>query len=103
MRDALAELNTLGTDAVGISPDPIATQKKFSDSLGVNFPLLSDGDHMVAKAYGVEKEKSLFGKKHLGINRSSFLIDEQGKILGAWYKVSPEATVPNALAVLQTR
>ncbi len=55
----------------------------------------------MAKAYGVWKEKSLFGKKSFGITRSSFLIDEKGGILGAWYKVSPDETVPKALAVLQ--
>jgi thioredoxin-dependent peroxiredoxin len=101
VRDALAQLNTLGTDAVGISPDPVATQKKFSHKLGLDFPLLSDGDHAVAKVYGVWGEKSLMGKKSFGITRSSFLIDEQGKILEAWYKISPEETIPAALTVLE--
>jgi thioredoxin-dependent peroxiredoxin len=98
VRDALAHLKALGTDAVGISPDPIAEQKKFSEDLRLNFPLLSDGDHAMAEAYGVWGEKSLYGKKYFGITRSSFLIDEKGRIVEAWYKVSPEETVPNALA-----
>jgi thioredoxin-dependent peroxiredoxin len=100
VRDALAQLNTRGTDAVGISPDPVAEQKKFSDKLTLNFPLLSDGDHAAAEAYGVWGEKSLYGKKYFGIYRSSFLIDEKGRIAEAWYKVSPEETVPKALAAL---
>ncbi len=100
MRDALAQFNALGADAVGISPDPLTVQKKFSDELRLNFPLLSDSDHAVAEAYGVWGEKSLYGKKYFGINRSAFLIDEKGNIMENWYKVSPEDTVPKALAAL---
>jgi peroxiredoxin Q/BCP len=100
VRDALAQLNTLGTDAVGISPDPAALQKKFGEKLALNFPLLSDTDHAVAEAYGVWGEKSMYGKRYFGINRSAFLIDEQGKIIEAWPKISPDETVPKALAVL---
>lgn len=100
MRDALAQFNTLGASAVGISPDPLMVQKKFSEKLRLNFPFLSDSDHAVAEAYGVWGEKSLYGKKYFGITRSSFLIDEKGRIVEAWYKVSPEDTVPKALAAL---
>lgn len=101
MRDALAQFNTLGAGAVGISPDPPTVQKKFSVKLRLKFPLLSDSDHAVAEAYGVWGEKSLYGKKYFGIIRSSFLIDEKGKIMETWYKVSPEDTVPKALAALR--
>jgi peroxiredoxin Q/BCP len=101
VRDALAELHTLGADAVGISPDPPAAQRKFSEKLSLNFPLLSDADHAVAEAYGVWGEKSLYGKRYFGITRSAFLIDEKGKIVEAWYKISPEETVPRALAALK--
>jgi peroxiredoxin Q/BCP len=100
VRDALAQLNALGTAAVGISPDPVPVQKKFSDALHINFPLLSDGDHAVAEPYGVWGEKSLYGKKYFGIARSSFLIDEKGLVLEVWYKISPAYTVPKALAAL---
>ncbi len=100
MRDALAQLNARGTDAVGISPDPVEVQKKFSEKLSLNFPLLSDADHAVAEAYGVWGEKSLYGKKYFGITRSAFLIDERGKIIAAWPKISPEETVPKVLAAL---
>ena len=100
MRDALAQLNALGTDAVGISPDPVKAQKKFSDRLTLNFPLLSDADHTVAEAYGVWGERSMYGKKYFGITRSAFLIDEAGRIIAAWPKISPDETVPEALAAL---
>ena len=102
MRDALAQFNTLGAGAVGISPDPLTVQKKFSENLRLNFSLLSDSDHAVAEAYGVWGEKSMYGKKYFGINRSAFLIDEKGNIIKSWYKVSPEDTVPKALAALGT-
>ena len=98
----MAQLNALGTDAVGISPDPAAVQKKFSEKLALNFPLLSDTDHTVAEAYGVWGEKSMYGKKYFGITRSVFLIDEQGKIIEAWPKISPDETIPKVLAVLGT-
>lgn len=101
MRDALAQLNALGTNAVGISPDPVTAQKKFSDRLGLNFPLLSDTDHTVAGAYGVWGEKSMYGKRYFGITRSSFLIDEKGRIIEAWYKIKPDETVPKILSVLE--
>jgi len=93
-------MQALGAKALGISPDNVAAQKKFSDKLALNFPLLSDKDHAVAEAYGVWGEKSLYGKKHFGITRSSFVIDEKGRILEAWYKISPDDTVPKALAAL---
>jgi peroxiredoxin Q/BCP len=86
--------------AVGISPDAPAAQKKFADQYKLKFPLLSDADHGVAEAYGVWVEKTLYGRKSMGILRSSFLIDEKGKILQAWYKVKPEDTVPGALETL---
>jgi peroxiredoxin Q/BCP len=100
VRDALAQFDTLRTDAVGISPDSVEAQRKFHEKLHLNFPLLSDSDHAIADAYGVWGEKRLYGKKYFGIIRSSFLIDENGRLIDAWYAVSPDETVPNALAAL---
>ncbi len=85
---------------MGISPDPVEKQKKFSQKHQLGFPLLSDSDHAVAKAYGVWGEKTMYGKKVMGILRSSFLIDEKGKIIQAWYKISPQDTVLKALQAL---
>jgi peroxiredoxin Q/BCP len=87
-------------EVVGISPDLPPTQKKFAEKNSLKFPLLSDADHQVAKSYGVWGQKTMYGKKFEGINRSSFLIDENGKMIAAWYKISPQATVPEALTAL---
>jgi peroxiredoxin Q/BCP len=85
------------TVVVGISPDPPAKQKKFDTKYALGFPLLADEDHAVADAYGVWGEKSMYGKKYMGIVRSAFLVDPQGRIAEAWYKVSPKDTATNLL------
>jgi thioredoxin-dependent peroxiredoxin len=100
VRDARLELADLGVAALGISPDPADLQKKFDTKHSLGFPLLSDPDHKVADAYGVWGEKSMYGKKYEGIIRSSFLVGADGRILQAWYKVSPEQTVPKAREAL---
>jgi peroxiredoxin Q/BCP len=101
VRDAQVELTKAGVAVVGISPDAPAVQEKFAAKQNLKFPLLSDADHAVARAYGAWGEKSMYGKKFTGIIRSSFLIDERGKIIQAWYKVSPSDTVPKALEALK--
>jgi len=100
IRDASKELKKLGTAAIGISPDQPPKQKKFDEKYSLGFPLLSDPDHKIADAYGAWGEKSMYGKKYEGIIRSSFVIDEKGKILQASYKVKPLDTIPNTTAVL---
>jgi thioredoxin-dependent peroxiredoxin len=87
---------------VGISGDAPSAQKKFDEENGLSFPLLSDKDHAVADAYGVWHEKNMYGKKVWGIARSSFLIDQEGKVEAAWYRISPQDTVPKALEALGT-
>ena len=101
VRDAKGDLDRLGVAAVGISPDLPAAQKKFDTKQDLGFPLLSDPDHKVADAYGTWGEKTMYGKKYDGIIRSSFLIGEDGKIMDAWYKVSPKDTVPRAMKTLE--
>ena len=101
VRDARAELADLGVDVIGISPDAPAKQKKFDDKYDLGFTLLSDQDNEVAKAYGAWGEKSMYGKKYEGIIRSALLLDEEGKVLETWYKVSPKDTVPKALKALE--
>ena len=98
-RDAAAAVGD--TAVLGISPDPPAQQAKFDQKYGLGFPLLADEDHAVAEAYGVWGEKSMYGKKYMGILRSAFLVDEKGKIEQAWYKVSPADTTANLLRSLQ--
>lgn len=85
---------------VGISPDPPAKQAKFDTKYSLGFPLLADEDHAVAEAFDVWKEKSMYGRKYMGILRSAFLVDEKGKIEQAWYKVSPKDTSANLLKSL---
>ncbi|SPD74285.1 thiol peroxidase, thioredoxin-dependent [uncultured Desulfobacterium sp.] len=97
IRDAKGDLDRLGVIPVGISPDPPDTQKKFEAKHDLGFSLLSDLDHKVADAYGAWGEKSMYGKKYEGIIRSSFLISQDARIMEAWYKVSPQDTVPKAL------
>ena len=101
VRDAREELADLGVEVVGISPDTPAKQKKFDDKHGLGFSLLSDQDNTIAKTYGAWGEKSMYGKKYEGIIRSSLLIDEQGKVIETWYKVSPKDTVAKALKTLE--
>ena len=98
LRDISGEIGR--TAIVGISPDSPAKQKKFDDKYGLGFPLLSDEDHVVSKAYKVWKEKSMYGRKYMGIERSAFLIDSTGVILHAWYKISPKDTPAKLLEAL---
>jgi peroxiredoxin Q/BCP len=98
LRDILGQIGD--TAVVGISPDKPAKQKKFDEKYSLGFPLLADEEHAVAEAFGVWKEKSMYGKKYMGIERSAFLIDAKGKIVHAWYKVSPKDTPTNLLQAL---
>jgi peroxiredoxin Q/BCP len=96
IRDEMPNLSDSGISAVGISPDQPKALKKFRDKYDLNFPLLSDPDHKTADDYGTWGKKSMYGKEYEGIIRSSFLLDEEGKVIQAWYKVSPKDTVPFA-------
>ncbi len=88
------------TAIVGISPDTPAKQAKFDAKYALGFPLLADTEHVAAEAFGVWAEKKLYGKVSMGIVRSAFLIDEQGRIEQAWYKVSPKDTPVKLLEAL---
>lgn len=88
------------TAIIGISPDKPAAQKKFDTKYGLGFTLLADEDHAVAEAYGAWGEKSMYGKKFMGIVRSAFLIDEAGNLEQAWPKISPKDTPNNLLKAL---
>lgn len=100
VRDAREDLAALGVDVLGISPDEPEAQAAFDAKYGLGFPLLSDADHAVAEAWGVWGERSLYGKTFMGIIRSAFLVDEEGRISHAWYRVAPGDTVPNVRAAL---
>ena len=98
MRDIAGQVGS--TAIVGISPDKPARQAKFDAKHGLGFPLLADEDHAVAEAYDVWAEKSMYGRKYWGIVRSAFLVDDEGRIAEAWYKVSPADTPKNLLKAL---
>ena len=102
VRDHRKDLGKLGAAVFGISPDTPAKQAKFDEKYKLGFPLLADTEHVVAEKYGVWAEKSMYGRKYMGIVRSAFVIDAQGKIAGAFYKVSPKDTVPKVTAALTT-
>jgi peroxiredoxin Q/BCP len=102
LRDHRKELTKLGAAVVGISPDTPDRQAKFDKKYKLGFPLLADEDHAVAEKWGVWGEKSMYGKKYMGIVRSAFVVDEKGKVAAAFYKVSPKDTVPKVKAALAT-
>ena len=100
LRDHMQELGGIGVEVVGISPDVPEDQLAFDEKFGLGFPLLSDPDHAVAEAWVTWGERERDGRTYMGIIRSSFLVGEDGRIEQAWYRVTPEDTVPNALAAL---
>ena len=98
LRDIAGDIGD--TVIIGISPDAPAKLKKFDDKYSLGFTLLSDEDHAVAEHFGVWAEKSMYGRKYMGVQRSSFLIDEKGKVERAWPKISPKDTPTQLLKAL---
>jgi peroxiredoxin Q/BCP len=98
LRDVLGDIGD--TAVLGISPDKPAKQKKFDEKYGLGFPLLADEDHAVAEAYSAWGEKSMYGKKYMGIIRSAFLVDADGTLAAAWPKISPKDTPKKLLAAV---
>ena len=101
LSDAMPDLKKLKATVLGISPDSPDKQKKFDEKYKLGFPLLADEDHAVASKWGTWGQKTLYGRKFMGIIRSAFVIDEKGNVAGAFYKVSPKDTVPKASEVLE--
>jgi len=98
LRDIAGDIGE--TVIIGISPDAPAKLKKFDDKYSLGFTLLSDEDHAVAEEFGVWVEKSMYGRKYMGVQRSSFLIDEKGRVERAWPKISPKDTPTELLKAL---
>jgi peroxiredoxin Q/BCP len=98
LRDILGRVGD--TAIVGISPDAPGRQAKFDQKYGLGFPLLADEDHAVAMAFGVWVEKSMYGRKYLGIERSAFLVGADGHLEQVWYKISPKDTPDKLLQAL---
>jgi peroxiredoxin Q/BCP len=103
-RDRQKELKKLGAKVFGVSPDSLESHGKFRDKFELNFPLLVDLDHKMAEKYGAWREKNMYGKKKMGIQRSTYLIDANGKVARLWKSVKVDGHdqhVIDAIAALE--
>jgi thioredoxin-dependent peroxiredoxin len=98
LRDVAGKIGD--TQIIGVSPDKPSAQKKFATNNSLSYPLLADVDHTLAEAYSVWKQKSMYGRTYMGIERSAFLIDAKGRVEQAWYKISPKDTPLKLLEAL---
>jgi thioredoxin-dependent peroxiredoxin len=101
VRDHQADYASLGAPVLGVSPDPVAKVKKFHDKYDLNFPLLADADHAVAEAYGVWVQKSMYGRTYMGNERTTFIIDPEGRVASVLRKVKPGEHDARVLEALQ--
>jgi peroxiredoxin Q/BCP len=102
IRDHRADYERAGARVLGISPDPVEAVAKFDDKHSLGFTLLADADHAVAESYGVWVEKSMYGRKYMGVERTTFLIDRQGVISRVWEKVKVPGHADEVLAAAKT-
>lgn len=100
LRDSVETFDARGAAILGVSPDAVASHRRFADKFDLPFTLLADVDHKVAEAYEVWKEKSMYGRKHWGNERTTFVVDEQGRIAKILPKVKPAEHVDQVLALL---
>jgi thioredoxin-dependent peroxiredoxin len=100
IRDRTAEYEAKGAVVLGVSPDEPAALRKFADKYGLPFTLLSDADHSVAEEYGVWVEKSNYGKRYMGIQRATFIVDPEGRVAHVIPKVNPKTHDDVVLAAL---
>ncbi len=101
-RDAQADFSGIGATVIGVSKDSVAKHDKFKAKYDLNFPLASDEDGSVCEAYGTWVEKSMYGRKYMGIDRATFLIDGAGKIAKVWRKVKVPGHVEEVAAALKS-
>ncbi len=99
-RDRSADLKQRGAVVLGVSPDDVASHARFRDKFHLNFPLLADSGHKVAEKYGAWREKNMYGKVSMGVQRSTFLIDAAGIVRKAWKKVSVDGHDDEVLTAL---
>ncbi len=102
-RDVYSQVKEDNAVVLGVSPDTAESHGKFAEKFSLPFPLLLDEDHAIAEDYGVWGEKTNFGKKYMGITRSHFVIDEEGKIVDARYNVKPTESAELALEALEAQ
>lgn len=101
VRDGKAALSAAGADVYGISTDPADKLVRFDSEHGLGFPLLSDPDHGVAEAYGTWVEKSMYGRKHMGVQRATFVLDPEGVVREVIPKAKPATHAADVLAALE--
>lgn len=99
-RDGIAKIKGKGAVVLGVSADSVASHQRFKEKYRLNFPLLADPDKKVVQAYGVWKEKSLYGRKYTGLERTTFLIDEEGRIARIFPRVQVDGHCGEVLAAL---
>ena len=99
-RDQKAALKKLGAKVFGVSPDDVESHVKFRKKYRLNFPLLADSNHKVAEKYGAWREKNMYGKKTMGIQRCTYLIDEAGKVAKLWKRVKVDGHDEQVLEAL---
>jgi peroxiredoxin Q/BCP len=102
IRDMYSDFCERGAVVLGVSPDDEASHVKFKQKYSLPFTLLADRDHRVAEEYGVWKERNLYGKKSMGIERSTFVIDAEGSVVKAMRRVKPDTHAADVLDVLAT-
>ncbi|MBB6431456.1 thioredoxin-dependent thiol peroxidase [Algisphaera agarilytica] len=100
-RDAAADLQKAGAVVFGVSPDDVKSHAKFAAKQELNFPLLADPDQAICTKYGVWQEKSMYGKKYMGVVRTTYLIDPKGKVAHRWDKVKVPGHVEAVLEALE--
>src|SRR5882724_13511012 len=101
VRDHSADYDAANAVVLGVSPDPVAKVKRFHDKFDMNFTLLADADHAIAEAYGVWAQKSMYGKTYWGVQRTTFIIDEDGRVAQVFPKVLPKTHDELVLAALR--
>jgi peroxiredoxin Q/BCP len=99
-RDRQSEITRLGATVLGISPDDVDSHRQFRDKFDLNFPLLADPEHKVAEKYGAWREKNMYGKTVMGIQRSTFVIDAEGRVARVWRNVKVDGHDEHVLGAL---
>ena len=100
-RDSNTAITKAGAVVLGVSPDTPESHAKFTSKFKLNFPLLADKDHLVADKYGAWREKNMYGKKMMGIQRSTYLIGKDGKVAKVWQRVKPEEHAQQVLEAVK--
>ena len=100
-QEALPQLGKIGIDVIGVSKDKTKPIEKFAEKFSLTFPLASDAETKVAEAYGVWVEKSRYGRKYMGVERATFLVDRTGRIVRVWRKVKVDGHAAEVMAAAQ--